>query len=146
MMGVLITTLILTPLLLAIAVLHAYWGLGGLWPARTVKDLARLVVGAPGINRMPPRAACFAVAILLALVALWPMMMAGAIASPLPVPVMSTIGWLMAAVFVARGVAAYIPAARRLAPEEPFASMDRWFYGPLCVAIGSGFVVYLTRG
>ena len=55
----------------AIAVVHALWGLGSSWPEANQEALARGVVG-DGRRRMPPAWQCFAVAALLALVALWP--------------------------------------------------------------------------
>jgi len=36
---------LLCALLLVIAGLHTYWGLGGLWPAKSAAELARTVVG-----------------------------------------------------------------------------------------------------
>jgi hypothetical protein len=50
-------------ILSALAALHACWGLGSAWPAR---DRARLAQLSSGQDEMPPAAACFAVATLLA--------------------------------------------------------------------------------
>ena len=50
-------------LLSVIAALHACWGLGSAWPAR---DRTRLAQLSSGQDEMPPPAACFAVATLLA--------------------------------------------------------------------------------
>ena len=56
-------------------------------------------------------------------------------ASPLP----ALAGLAVAFVFLARGIAGFTPAWRRLTPEQPFASLDVRYYSPLCLAIGSGF-------
>ena len=48
---------------------------------------------------------------------------------------------LFALVFLVRGALAYTSFWRRLTPQEPFATLDRTRYGPLCLAIGLGFVV-----
>ena len=61
----------LSAMLLVIAGLHAYWGLGGLWPEKSEAELARAVVG-DGRTRMPAPWSCFTVAALLVIVAVWP--------------------------------------------------------------------------
>ena len=57
----------LSTVLVLIAALHAYWGMGGTWPEHNAADLARAVVG-DGRTRMPPPWSCFAVAVLLLMV------------------------------------------------------------------------------
>ena len=52
---------------------------------------------------------------------------------------------LISLIFLARGVAAFLPAWRRLTPEPAFARMDRKLYGPLCTALGIGYLI-LTIG
>ena len=64
---------ILTLMLAPIAVLHAYWGFGGVWPGRDAADCARRVGGFRGVRAMPSPAACFAVAAAIAIAALIPM-------------------------------------------------------------------------
>ena len=59
-----------------LAVIHAMWGLGYDWPEATEEALARSVVG-DGRRHMPPAWQCYAVAAVLALVALWPFVMLG---------------------------------------------------------------------
>jgi hypothetical protein len=131
--------------LLAIAALHAYWGLGGVWPARDERSLARMVVGSKGIERMPSRFACLAVAALLAGAAFWPFVLTQRLAEFWPRWVTLGGGVALAAVFLGRGAISFIPALRRLGPEEPFASLDRRFYGPLCMILGLLFVLLLMR-
>ena len=45
------------------------------------------------------------------------------------------------AVFLGRGIAPWIPAWRRLTPQQPFARLDRRLYGPLCLLIGAGLLL-----
>jgi hypothetical protein len=132
--------------LCAIAVLHVYWGVGGLWPGTDATSLARTVVGARGIARMPPLAACLFVAV--ALIGMGYIVLELADLAPLlvPEPLLSFVGIGCAGVFLVRGLTAYVPTWRRLVPEEPFASLDRHLYGPLCLALGSGFIVLLLKG
>ena len=82
----------------AIAVVHALWGLGSTWPEANQEALARGVVG-DGRKRMPPTWQCFAVAALLAVVALWPWYVLGRGSEP----AVLTGTFAIAGAFVARG-------------------------------------------
>lgn len=128
--------------LLALAALHAYWGLGGVWPGHDRKSCARAVAGFRGIDRMPPPAACFAVAVAL--------LAAGALALALERPPNAAAtrlaGMGAALVFLVRGAAGFTPAWRRLTPELPFARNDRRLFSPLCLAIGAGFGILTLQG
>jgi hypothetical protein len=130
----------------AAAGLHAYWGQGGFWPERDETSLARRVVGAPDIQTMPSPAACYAVAIPLFLAGAWPLAMVGLLPMLLPAELMVLAGWGLALVFLGRGVAAYTEPFRQLFPEEPFATLDRGLYGPLCLFMGLGFLYLLILG
>ncbi len=138
--------ILISGVLVTIAVIHAYWGTGGYWPAATEKDLARAVVGRPGILRMPPPNACFAVAVVLLGVASWPPMVVGLLSWSVPVWLVLLTGVGIVFVFFARGFAVYVPAWRCLCPEQPFARLDRTLYGPLCLALASGCLVLLIAG
>jgi hypothetical protein len=132
---------ILTLTLAAIAVLHAYWGFGGVWPGRDAADCARRVGGFRGVRAMPGPAACFAVAAALAIAALVPMFIVGRFG------VLSALaGLAVALVFLGRGGAGFTPAWRRHTPEQPFATLDVRYYSPLCLAIGIGFAALTFKG
>jgi Protein of unknown function (DUF3995) len=141
-----LVALLLAALLWAIAGLHAYWGRGGLWPEASAFALARRVVGAPGIETMPGESASYTVAALLFVAGLWPLMMIGLLPSPLPAELMIVGGYGLTAIFLVRGVAAYLPAFRAYFPEEPFATLDRRLYGPICLFIGLSFTYLLVLG
>jgi hypothetical protein len=137
---VILLAVILTLVLTAIAALHAYWGLGGVWPGRDAADCARRTGGFRGARTMPGPAACFAVAVALAIAALIPIFLAGRFG------MLATLaGLAVALVFLGRGVAGFTPAWRRLTPEEPFATLDVRYYSPLCLIIGAGFAVLTIR-
>jgi hypothetical protein len=125
----------------AIAALHIYWGLGGIWPARTAAGLARAVIG-DGRTRMPPPWSCFGVAILLLIVAAWPWAM---LADPHSQPVI-VIGIVIAAIFFVRGSAGYSPRWRARFRAEPFATWDVQLYSPLCMILAAGLMALLARG
>lgn len=128
----------LTLALVTIAMVHVAWGLRIWIPIREEARLARAVVGAQGVTQMPPPLLCFGVAGALGLVAV-------ALAM-LPSTPAWLLLWCAAPVFILRGALAYVPAWRRLTPEEPFATNDRHYFGPLCAAIGVGLVIVLQRG
>jgi hypothetical protein len=130
----------LSTVLVLIAALHAYWGLGGIWPERSAADLARAVIG-DGRTRMPPSWSCFTVAALLLVVAAWPWAM---LAAPDSQPVL-VVGIVSAAIFFVRGSAGYSPRWRQRFSTEPFATRDMRFYSPLCMALATGMMALLAR-
>jgi hypothetical protein len=132
--------------LLAIAALHAYWGLGGVWPGHDERSCARAIAGFRGIERMPSAAASFAVTAALLVVATVAAAFAGFV-------ILRVAGWAVAAagagaaiVFLGRGIAGFTPAWRRLTPEQPFATYDVRYYSPLCLAIGAAIAFLVFWG
>jgi len=130
--------LLLTLVVGAIAALHAYWGLGGLWPASDEATLARAVIG-DGRSRMPPPSQCFAVAILLAVVAAWPWLVVTMPASRTVMVVLM----IIVAVFFIRALASFSARWRSHFPAQPFATNDRRFYGPLCFTLSAGYAAMM---
>ncbi len=130
--------LILSVILVILAAIHLLWALGYWWPVRDEAQLARTVVGTEGIAKMPNAAQCSFVVVALLFAAAWPWLMAEDTA-----PLGTLGGWVLTAVFLGRGIAGYIPAWRRLTPEQPFASLDQTLYSPLCLALGLGFAIFI---
>lgn len=128
----------LSGVLVVIAALHLLWALGFWWPIRDETELARAVVGGRGITHMPGALPCAIVAVALAFFASLPW-------TPL-FPMQANLMFLIALVFLVRGAVTYLPAWRRLRPAEPFARLDRRVYGPLCLAIGAGFLFLVING
>jgi hypothetical protein len=130
----------------AIALLHAYWGFGGVWPGTDSRSCALAVVGFKGVQRMPPARSSFGVTLALFIVA-WIALSLGDLAldpwSPVPLPLL---GLFAAAVFLGRGVAGFTPGWRHLAPELPFARNDVRYFSPLCLLIGGGLLVLSLNG
>lgn len=140
------TTLALSLLatLVVLATIHAYWGLGGIWPAADARTLSNSVVGVPGRRAMPSPIACFLVALALLGCALWVALRARVVGLALPNIAMLGSGALIALIFLARGLATYTPVWRKRFGAEPFATFDRALYGPLCLLIGAGYVTLLV--
>ncbi|MBV8394501.1 MAG: DUF3995 domain-containing protein [Alphaproteobacteria bacterium] len=118
----------------AIAFIHFRWGRGSTWPEADEEQLARAVVG-DGRRRMPSPLACYIVAALLALVALWPLYALDHAGELLTLQI--TFG--IAGIFVARGLAGYSRRWREHFTAEPFATRDRRYYSPLCLLLGAAY-------
>lgn len=138
-----IAAILLAVTLWGLAILHAYWGVGGRWPGADERSLARMVIGSKGIEHMPSAGACFAVTFVLTAAGILPLMAIGWVSAPWP-------SWLTlvglsgcAFVFIGRGAMSYVPAFRKFGPEEPFATYDKRLYAPLCFALGAGFLFLL---
>lgn len=133
-------------MLVLLAALHVYWGLGGVWPGMDQKSCARAIAGFKGIDRMPSPPAAFGVAAALAVAALIALALAGIVTLPLPAALIRLGGLGAALVFLGRGIAGFTPAWRRITPEMPFARNDRLYFSPLCLLIGAGFTLLLIQG
>jgi hypothetical protein len=139
-MNMVVGSLTFVPLLM-VAVAHLLWSLGRTWPIRNETLLAQTVVGLPGITRMPPKVASFAVSVLV--------LAAGVVALALADHTsgswwLTALGVVLAAVFIGRGVLGYTPGWRARFPTEPFATLDRKNYSPLCFWIGAGFLILVV--
>lgn len=139
-----ILAVFLSLVLLAIAAVHLAWAAGSTFPATSEGDLARMVTGFARRDHMPPRAASALVAGALGVVAYVALALGSVCGWPFWTWSLPAAGMVVAFFFFARGVAAYVPAWRALVPQEPFASLDRRYYGPLCLVIGAGFTLLAT--
>ena len=123
------TALAISVLLIPAAALHFLWAIGYWMPIRDEAALARAVVGTKGVTRMPGAVPCALVAVALVFAAILPHQPG----FPQRGPLMT----LIAGAFLLRGIAAFAPQWRRLTPEEPFATLDRRYYGPYCLVVGA---------
>ncbi len=133
-------------ILTILAILHVAWGFGSTWPDADGQSLARRVAGFRGVREMPRPAACFFVTAMLAFAALIALTAVGLLPTSYPHWLILTALSAIAAVFTLRGLIAYTPQWRERTPEEPFASLDRRLYGPLCLIIGGALtLIVFTR-
>lgn len=135
-MSMLVSSLMFV-MLLAVSLAHLVWAVGRTWPIRTETLLVQTVAGFAGATRMPPRLLTFGVAIALLAAGIVALALADKTSGEWP---LTLLGGLLAALFFARGVAGYTPAWQRLTPQEPFRTLDRKNYSPLCLALGAGFI------
>ncbi|MEO1252927.1 MAG: DUF3995 domain-containing protein [Pseudomonadota bacterium] len=123
--------------LTAIAALHAYWAMGGLWPGASERELIDTVVGDPRMEQMPAREVTLAVAGLLIFCGVIALAAGGVF--PAPVWLTSLLGVGAGLLFLARGAAGFFFEKVAWETGEPFTSMNVRFYSPLCLVIGAGF-------
>lgn len=135
MLGMLIA-IVLT----VIAGLHALWGARIWWPFGSEEDLVAGVVGGLDMFKAPSKVATFAVVVALLISAMWALILSGWVnAEILPDWIVSLGGAGIAVVFLGRGVFGLTPAFARMTPVEPFRTLDRKYYTPLCIVLGCGF-------
>jgi hypothetical protein len=132
-------------LLAAIAGIHVAWGTGVRWPRKTEAELVSTVIGHRS-DKMPTPNQCYLAALAIFIPGAIAMMLAGLVQTPLPPWPVLLAGAAAALVFAGRGIAGYVPAWRARHPREPFASLDRHYYSPLCLLLAAGLVVLLTNG
>ena len=124
-------------MLLTVAIAHLLWAIGSRWPIRDPELLARTVIGRPGVRRVPKLGA-----LLVAVLALAGGVLALSLADHTAGGWELTLaGLLLAAMFILRGALGYTAAWRARFSEEPFATLDRQTYSPLCIALGVGFLL-----
>jgi hypothetical protein len=122
---------------LLIAFIHFLWGIDVYWPASDEASLARAVVGAKGITQMPNIWACLFVTAALLISTVIVLRLGRVIdVKFLPLWLFQLAGFGLALVFLARGIVGFTPFWQSITPEDPFLTLNRWFYSPLCVALG----------
>ena len=124
-------------LLLAVSIAHFSWSVGGTWPIRDPVLLAKTVVGRPGVTRVPKLAA-LVIAIVVLAIGVFALALADHSAGDWW---LTAIGVLLAIAFLGRGAVGYTAGWRARYSEEPFATLDRRNYSPLCLIIGAGFLI-----
>jgi hypothetical protein len=138
-MSVVVAYLTFLPLL-TVGFAHLLWALGTTWPIHSETLLAQTVIGRPGVTRMPNRLLTLLVAVALFAMALVAMGLADKMDGGLT---RTVLGVALAIIFLGRGILGYTSFWRERFPTEPFATLDRKNYSPLCLWIGAGFAILL---
>lgn len=131
-------------LLACVGVLYLLWAAGLTFPFANEQALARSLIGRRGITRVPSRASFLYLAALFFAASVAAFLLGGfSEAVPASKPFLAPVGLLLALVFLGRGIAGVLPAFERAAPEQPYLSLNRRIYSPLCALAGLGFL-FLT--
>jgi hypothetical protein len=131
--------------LAAVAAIHVGWGLGMRWPRETEAELVRTVIGHKR-DTMPSSSQCYLAALAIFIPGVIALVLARLVQTPLPPWLVLLAGVGAALVFGGRGIAGYVPAWRARHPREPFASLDRRYYSPLCLLLAAGLIALLVNG
>lgn len=129
-----------------ISAVHVYWGFGGLWPCKDLQSLVNTVIGGKGFTQMPSAWLTFAVAALIGTAGVFPLLLVFVPDGILPFNMIAFGMVALAMVFIGRGVASFAGYFRKMEATEPFVTLDRKYYGPLCLLLGAGFVAVLSAG
>ena len=119
----------------AMAVLHAYWAVGGLWPGRDNESLAQIVVGSAPGTRAPGPGPCWLVAACLAATAFTVLGTSGLLPIPVPPAWLRWAAWAGAIALSLRGLAGFAVALMQPTRTSPFARLDVILYSPLCLLL-----------
>jgi len=128
-------------ILTLVSALHFYWALGGLWPGRDRQSLAETVIGDGARRDMPPAWLTLAVAVLIFAAGLLPVLSLAGLPFGLPDWIAQAGLWALAIVFVGRGAVTYILPAQAAAMTEPFVTLNRRYFSPLCLLLGAGYAI-----
>lgn len=128
-----------------VAMLHAAWGFGLLWPGNDTQSLIDTVIGQPGMTQMPSTALTLAVALAIFAAGVCALWAAGYIALPLPGRMKNLSPYILAFIFIARGLLTYIPVGPLQNSTEPFRTLDQLYFAPLCLLLGAGFVAIILN-
>ena len=125
--------------LLNISLLHVYWAVGGKWPGRDEASLAQTVVGTTPGDRMPGALATLVVAVALATGAALVAWAGGWLPSfGLPTRLLMTLTWVLAAVFMLRGLFGFFEVYLRPGiVGTPYARWNVRLYSPLCLGLAA---------
>lgn len=130
--------------LAAAGLLYWLWAAGLTFPFPNEQALARSIIGRRGITRVPSRRTFLYLGTLLFVSAAAAYLMGNfSEVVPRAKPFLVPVGLFLSAVFLGRGIAGVLPAFERAAPEQPYLSLNRRIYSPLCGLAGIGFL-FLT--
>lgn len=124
-------------ILFVVAIVHAGWAFGMNWPAKDEQTLIKTVIGHPDIKKMPNRYLTLVVALAITLAGLCALVGAEVIMPPLPNWMIDSALVILALIFAARGASSYVtdgPLGQRV---EPFATLDRRYFAPLCLLLSA---------
>ena len=128
--------------LLVVAIAYFLWAIGSKYPIRDPALVARTIDGRPGFERLS-RFGAFGVAVFALISAVIGTALGDLDSGGMALTIAGAVVGLL---FAARGILGYTPAWRASHPVEPFASLDRRYYSPLCLVVAACFaILVITR-
>ncbi|WP_028467849.1 DUF3995 domain-containing protein [Neptunomonas japonica] len=124
--------------LAGVSALHFLWASGSTWPVKDPKQFARTVAGVDSGKASPGMGLTALVALLILAAAVLPLWVINVISLPLPEWCRLTSMWVLFAVFFLRGLSSY--ALPNLPRTQPFKSLDRHYFAPLCLMLAAGYL------
>ena len=125
-------------ILSTIAALHYLWASGSTWPVATQEQFVRSFIGVQSAKTMPGKRLTVLVATLILAAAASAPWGAALITLPLPSWSKPILLWALFAVFLLRGLSTY--GLPNLPRAEPFKTLDRRYFAPLCLVLAAGFL------
>lgn len=125
-----------------LALLHVYWGHGGTWPGENRQELIDRVYGEG--TRFPSLAACYAVALLLAAIAVLALASVQQLVQPQIKTLLISLNVAVASVFLIRGAGGYLPILEKRWTEI-FVRYNRRIYNPLCLGLGCAYAFFAAH-
>ncbi|MGH1540330.1 MAG: DUF3995 domain-containing protein [Arenicella sp.] len=138
-MSIILAYLIFTVLSM-VAAIHVYWAFGGCWPARNQSDLSRTVIGTEH-KEMPSTSLTLLVAGMIFSAGTVPLIWTEVLIIPIDRQLQAIVIILLAAIFLLRGLVTYTPIGAKYSAVEPFMTLNRRYYSPLCLMIGVGLIL-----
>lgn len=124
--------------LLGVSALHFLWASGSTWPVKDPQQFGRTVAGVDSDKATPGMALTALVAILILAAAVLPLWAINTLSLPLPEWCRPASLWVLFAVFFLRGISTY--ALPNLPRAEPFKTLDRRYFAPLCLVLAAGYL------
>ena len=121
-----------------VASLHFFWATGRTWPVKDPKEFARTIAGIDSDKGMPGMGLTALVASLIFAAAVLPLWTTNVISLPLPEWCRLTSMWVLFSIFFLRGISTY--ALPNLPRAEPFKTLDRLYFAPLCLLLAAGYL------
>jgi len=137
--------IIIFAILTIISLIHIIWANGIFWPAKDEYSLVKMVVGEPSMRQMPSKKLTYIIAIIIFLGGIFALWGGGIITLPLPLWIRELALFLLAFVFGTRGLAPLIVGKKLGEKTEPYKTLDKIIYAPLCLIISIGFVILLVN-
>lgn len=134
-----VAAVFLALVLFVVSAFHLIWAAGFAWPCADRHTLMRTVVGNPDLRDFPSAGLTLAAALAIAAAGVFALFAGGIFSVPQPRWLLTGGLAVLTMIFLARGLSSYTLMRVWSRPCEPFATLDRRYFAPLCILLGAGF-------